>query len=252
MFQAKPSIKKHPAELYRFLAQYYDDIYGWKDYPGETALLVKIIRQYRQSHGRALLDMACGTGGHLKYLVKHFDCTGVDLRSEMLEGAMKKAPSAKYIRGDMTSVRCGRTFDVVTCLFSSIAYLKTYERLAQAFKNFSAHLRPGGVAVMEPWLTQKAYSVGTPGMTVYDGKKIKIARLTIARKKGMVSCIDMNYMVAEWNRPVRHFYDRHEMAMYNTRRMLNMMERVGLQAKFIPPHQPFDRGLLLGVKTEKK
>ncbi len=242
---------KRPAELYRFLAQYYDHIYGWKDYLGETTLLVKIIKQYRQSDGRALLDMACGTGGHLKYLVNQFDCTGVDLHSEMLDGAVRKVPSATYIRGDMTNVRCGRLFDVVTCLFSSIAYLKTYDRLVQAFKNFSAHLRPGGIAVIEPWLTQKAYSVGRPGMAVYDGEKIKIARLTIAKKKGMVSTIDMNYMVAEWNRPVRHFYDRHEMAMYNTRRMLTMMERVGLEAKFIAPHQPFDRGLLVGVKTEK-
>lgn len=239
---------KRPPALYRFLAKHYDLIYSWKDYADETARVVDLIKRYRKSAGRTLMDAACGTGGHLKYLVKQFMCTGVDLQPEMLDMARKKVPSAKFVRGNMATVRLGRSFDAITCFFSSIGYLKTYRQLFLTFQNFSHHLRPGGVVVMEPWLTQRAYSVGRPGLNVYNGERMKIVQVTVAKKTGMVARMDMHYLLAEWNRPVRYFSDCHEMAMFNTNRMLAMMERVGLQAKFIPSHQPFDRGLLVGVK----
>jgi SAM-dependent methyltransferase len=223
-------------------------VYSWKDYEDEASRVVDLIKRYRKSEGRALLDAACGTGGHLKYLVGGFECTGVDLRREMLAVARKKAPSAKFVRGNMATVRLGRTFDVITCLFSSIGYLKTYRQLARTFHNFSRHLRPGGVAVLEPWMTQRAYLVGRPGLNVYNREKMKIVQVTVAKKTGMVVRMTLHFLVAEGNRPVRYYVDRHDISMFNTGRMLRMMERAGLKAKFLPPHQPFNRGLLVGVK----
>jgi ubiquinone/menaquinone biosynthesis C-methylase UbiE len=52
--------------------------------------------------GRAL-DAACGTGRHTECLcARGFDTIGVDVTPEMLAIARRKAPSAKFVSGDLT------------------------------------------------------------------------------------------------------------------------------------------------------
>ena len=53
----------------------------------------------------------------------------------------------------MTAFDLGCRFDVVTCLFSSIGYVGTVERLDQAIATMAAHLEPGGTLIVEPWLS---------------------------------------------------------------------------------------------------
>ena len=54
--------------LYRDLAKYYDLIYSWKDYAKETSELKRLFSKYKKSAGTMLLDVACGTGHHIKHL----------------------------------------------------------------------------------------------------------------------------------------------------------------------------------------
>ena len=49
------------------LAKYYDLIYSWKDYKKEVENINKLILKYKQSRGKRLLEVACGTGHHLQY-----------------------------------------------------------------------------------------------------------------------------------------------------------------------------------------
>ncbi|MFC1853806.1 hypothetical protein ACFL27_26785 [candidate division CSSED10-310 bacterium] len=48
----------------------------------------------------------------------------------------------------------GKTYDVITCLFSSIGYVKTLSKLNQTVACMDHHLLPGGHLIFEPWLTQ--------------------------------------------------------------------------------------------------
>ena len=57
------------------------------------------------------------------------------------------------MQGNMLDFDLGRQFDVVTCLFSSIGYVKTVPNMKRAVANMSRHLKPGGVLVLEPWFT---------------------------------------------------------------------------------------------------
>ena len=76
--------------LYKKLAKYYDLVYSWKDYKKEANKIRKLIKKYKKSEGKGLLDVACGTGGHLKFLKSNFSCTGIDINDEMLKIAKKK------------------------------------------------------------------------------------------------------------------------------------------------------------------
>lgn len=128
---------------YGKLARYYDMLYAWKDYPGESRVLLRLIGRYKSASGRALLDVGCGTGQHIKQLRTDFDCVGLDSSIEMLRQARKNVPSVEFIRGDMETFDLRRRFDVVLCLFSAIGYVRTYPKLARTLQNFARHLRPG-------------------------------------------------------------------------------------------------------------
>src|SRR5258708_16300871 len=105
--------------------QYYDAIYSGKDYAQEAVYVKRIIAVHKRSQGNALLDVACGTGGHVPYLRDDFAYEGLDLDPEMLALARARFPEVAFHQGDMVDFVLDRQFDVVTCLFSSIANVKT-------------------------------------------------------------------------------------------------------------------------------
>lgn len=237
--------------LYKSLAKYYDLIYTWKDYQKEAEEIKKLIDKYKSSTGNQLLDVACGTGSHIMYFVDDFDCVGVDLNPEMLEFAKEKAPKAKFIEADMINLELDQKFDVIVCLFSSIGYVKTEENLRKTISGFTKHLKKGGVVMIEPWLTKEIYRTGSPHMNTYDGETTKIARVNVSElKEEKISYFEMHYLIAETNKPVIHFVDKHELAMFPIDLQLEIMKENGLQVNHHKKGLFDDRGLLIGQKLK--
>src|SRR5262245_40271295 len=116
-------------------ARYYDTIYlAMHDYRSEADTLTAFIHQYRRSTGHRLLDVACGTGLHLSYLKHRFQVEGLDLDEQLLTIARQRNPEVSLHHADMVDFALGRTFDVVTCLFSALGYVKTLENLSRAVR----------------------------------------------------------------------------------------------------------------------
>lgn len=61
-------------------------------------------------------------------------------------------PNIPLHEADMRTFDLGRTFDVVTCLFSSIGYFTELDDMQAAIGNMASHLAPGGVLIVEPWI----------------------------------------------------------------------------------------------------
>lgn len=234
--------------LYRELAKYYDLIYSFKDYQKEAVRIKALISKYKKSEGKDLLDVACGTGRHLEYLKDEFSCMGVDVSNEMLEVAMKNADGVVFEQADMTKLNLGKQFDVITCLFSSIGYVKSYSNLRETIQSFARHLKTGGMVLIEPWLTKSVFKEGYPSMETYDGRDVKIARLCVSKIRGNFSVLDMHYLVAERGKVVTHFVDRHQLGLFDIDRTLAIMKKAGFQTKFLKKGLMVDRGLFVGVK----
>jgi len=236
--------------IYRELAKYYDLIYSWKDYKKEADKIKNLISKYKLSPGNVLLEVACGTWKHLKYFKDKFVCMGIDINQGILDVAKKKSPKISFKKADMINFDLNKKFDVITCLFSSIGYVKTYPKLAKTFKNFANHLKPGGIVVIEPWFTKTTYKLGEgkPHMKVYDSKDIKIARLNISKIEWNLSVMDMHYLVAEKGGNVKHFVDKHVMGMFEIENTLELMKKAGLKSKFLKNGIMKDRGLFIWIK----
>jgi trans-aconitate methyltransferase len=106
-------------------------------------------------NAKSVLDVGCGTGEHAIHLRKHFDFAGLDLDPQLVDIARVKNPDCEFHVADMVDFDLGRKFDVVLCLFSSIGYVKTIEKMKSTLWCFSKHLEPDGAIVVEPWFTYR-------------------------------------------------------------------------------------------------
>jgi ubiquinone/menaquinone biosynthesis C-methylase UbiE len=234
---------------YKELAEYYDIVTKSKDYNREASILKRVISRYIISRGKTLLDAGCGTGKHLMYLVSDFDCTGLDLCEEMLRVARKNVPKATVVRANMTDFRLGKKFDVILCMFSAIGLVRTYRNLEKTIKNFSNHLRNGGIIIENDSFSYSRSPPQYMDLLTDETSDIKIARVGYYQRKGNVLIEREDYIVAQRSKGIRHFADLQYMGMFELKRTMRIMEQAGLTPKFLKGALHRGNGLLLGIKA---
>jgi len=234
--------------MFTLSANLYDAIYlsQGKDYQLEAQKVHERVQDNLKSGGNTLLDVGCGTGIHLSYLRDFFDAEGLDLDPGMLEAARKKMPGLKFHQGDMLSFDLGREFDVVTCLFSSIGYVRTVPNLKQAIANMGRHLKPGGVLLIEPWFTPEAWHPGQVHALFVDQPDLKIARMNLSGQDGSLSYFVFHYLVGT-PEGIRHFEERHELGLFTVDEYKLAFRDCDLEVTHDPQGLD-DRGLYLGLK----
>ena len=226
-------------------AEIYDAIYAYKDYAGEVARIRDVI-EARRPRARTLLDVACGTGKHLELLREHFDVEGLDLSDEQLAVARRRLPGVVLHRADMTTFDLGRRFDAVICLFSAIGYLSSVDAMRSAVASMARHLEPGGVLVVEPWLTPDEYRPdGTPHARFVDEPTLKIARINVSEREGDLAVMDMHHLVGRPGR-VEHFVEHMELYLFTDEQYREAFRAAGLDVEH-DPEGLIGRGLYVAV-----
>ena len=229
--------------------KYYDEIYAslGKDYSKETEKAHKLIQKHKQSKGRLLLDVACGTGTHAGHLRKYYKVEGLDLDKKMLSVARKKHPGIRFHQGDMTSFELDHRFDVVVCLFSSIGYVKTKSNLRKAIKTMSRHIQPGGVLLVEPWFSSKQWSVGHNHMVSVNQPRLKITRISHSARRGNISILEFQYLFGT-PKGIEHHIEIHEMGLFTHTEYMDAFKAAGLDTIHDPKGLD-GRGLYIGRKA---
>jgi SAM-dependent methyltransferase len=82
--------------------------------------------------------------------------TLVDRSPAMLKASRRLNPDCDHRRGDMRSVRLGRTFDAVF-IHDALMHLATERDLRRAIATAFAHLRDGGVALFAPDCVRESF-----------------------------------------------------------------------------------------------
>ncbi|HZY47900.1 MAG TPA: class I SAM-dependent methyltransferase [Candidatus Bathyarchaeia archaeon] len=230
--------------MYDRFAEIYDAIYSFKNYEKESARLHELIQQYKRSPGTSLLDVACGTGGHIAFLKSNYSVEGLDISRPMLDVARKKHPEVVFHHGDMATFKLRKQFDVVTCLFSAIGHLKTKQKLDLSIRNMAQHAKTDGVVIVEPWLTPEQYNVGRLNADFVDQPKLKIARVGISNVRRGLSVLDLHHLVG---RPegVKYFVERLVLGLYTHKDYLDAFRKAKLETIF-DPEGLMGRGLYIG------
>ena len=225
-------------------ARIYDAIYASvRDYPLEAAELDRLIQE-RRPGARTLLDVACGTGAHLEHLTG-YEVEGLDLEPEMLAVARERLPAVAFHEDDMASFDLRKRFDAVVCMFSSIGYVRTEERLRSAIASMARHLEPGGVLVVEPWLSPDVWMDRHVGAVFVDDPELKIARMNVAQREGTVSMFEFEYLVGTPD-GIERFTERHELGLFRVEQYLQAFRIAGLEAEH-DQEGPMGRGLYIAT-----
>jgi SAM-dependent methyltransferase len=201
-------------------ADLYDLVYSFKNYPEEAERLRGMVGR----EGGTLLDVACGTGYHLALLAEHYRVEGVDLDPAMVELTRARGLTAHV--GDMLTLDLGRRFDVVTCLFSSIGYVSD---LAGAVDRLAAHVAPGGVVVVEPWLAPEQIHLAHVGLLTAESDAVKVARMTSLHVDGRECLMEFQYLIGRGG-VVEHRTERHRTLLWTPQEYAAAFAAAGLDA----------------------
>lgn len=243
-------------------ASVYDAIYtSMKNYRKEAEWVYEIVKKSTGKHPSdlSLLDVACGTGLHLEYFAKSFKrVEGLDLSEEQLAIARERLPEVKFHQYNMMSFSLAEgldgpesSFDVVTCLFSAVGHLTDYDQLRYAVRSMAAHLNPGGVLIIQPWIFPENFSAGDMHATFVDSDDIKVARMSVTTREENVAVVEMHHMVG---RPdvVETFVETHRLTMFTDEEYRRTFQRAGLTVQFDPNGLSRNsRGIYIGVKPNQ-
>jgi ubiquinone/menaquinone biosynthesis C-methylase UbiE len=238
--------------MYRALADYYDLIYGQKDYRKDTADLVRVARKFGRSGGNRWLDVACGTGRHLELLRRKFRVLGVDQSPEMLRIARRRLPGVPLVRADMRRLDLGKRFDVVSCLFSAIGYLRTEADLRRALNAFARHLRPGGVLLVQPWIDPAHLRRGHVTLSSHHAGPVAVARASWVTVRGSLTRVHFDYLIAREGQAVQHLRETEVLRMTPPARLVELAREAGLAARLIRSGPKDERGLLVAVAPPQR
>jgi len=229
-------------------ADIYDAIYAarGKDYAAEAARVAELILRHRPQT-RTLLDVACGTGEHLRHLAETFTVAGLDRSSAMLRIAAEKLPGVPLHEDDLLHADIGARFGAVTCLFSSVGYLADVTALTRAALTMSRHLTPLGIVALETAVLPADLTAPRPDRTEIDlGDGRVLTRRTNARLDEDRLIIDFHFS-AHPETDGFPFRERHELRIFPVHAYIGALARAGLT---VIDRTPFGRGtqLLLAVR----
>jgi len=208
----------------------FDAIYKFKNYAREAEYLRTIINAV-VPNARTLLDVACGTGQHAKFLKHHYAVDGIDINDHYLSAARLKNPSGIYIRADMTDFDLGRSYDVVTCLFSAIGIVRTFERLERAVMCMARHVKPGGVLIIEPWFAPEQWRPAKPFILVGELGSVPVYRLSNSVRQGQLSVLMHDYLLCT-RFGVEHYRERIELGLFTRDEMVWAFESAEMVAQY--------------------
>jgi SAM-dependent methyltransferase len=229
-------------------ASLYDVIYGqFKKYPEESATLAALLQEVCP-RAKRLLDVGCGTGEHARILSDQhgYAVDGIDLEPGFVQIAQHKNPLGQFYCADMADFSIPQQYDAILCLFSSIGYLLTLDRIRDALGRFREHLAPGGVVLVEPWFQPSVWKPGTVHAHLAERDGLKVCRMGHSTTRDRVSVLEFHYLIGD-SRGVEHRREVHELGLFTSDELRQAFADAGLAIVRHDPVGLIGRGLFVAA-----
>lgn len=142
----------------------YDLMYKDKGYVAECDLIESRLAAYSPHSVSTILDLGCGTGGHVLELIKRgYRVTGVDRSSEMLRHARAKFGGddvPRFVESSIQDLSLDENFDAAVMMFAVLGYQLTNEDALSALRATREHLKDGAVLLFDLWYGPAVIAIG--------------------------------------------------------------------------------------------
>jgi SAM-dependent methyltransferase len=131
--------------LYTDLSGYYDLMCADIDYQAQSHM-VRRLSQLFGNQGRRHLDLACGSGPHVRHFIDAgFVSSGLDINQPMLDMAQLRCPEANFALQDMRTFTVAEPLDLITCFLYSLHYSGDLAGLSACLRRVHAALNTAGL-----------------------------------------------------------------------------------------------------------
>ena len=228
-------------KLYHELAEWWPEFSDPKEYRRDTAHFRRVLRKWTGPAPLTMLELGSGGGNSALYLKAHFAMTLVDLSPRMLSVSRKLNPECEHIKGDIRTLRLGRTFDVVF-VHDAICHMTTEPDLRAVMQTAYEHCRPGGVALFVPDYVRETFVAGTDHGGA--GRLRFLQWVFDPDPTDNTYLVDFAILLRNQEGEARVVHDRHVQGLFARARWLQLLREVGLKAVLIKDDEV--RDLFLG------
>ncbi|HSP08064.1 MAG TPA: class I SAM-dependent methyltransferase [Candidatus Dormibacteraeota bacterium] len=216
----------------------YDELAAWwpvfsnpKEYRREAAHVIRLLRNACKPAPSTVLELGSGGGNSALYLKAHFDMTLVDLSPQMLKVSRRLNPECEHIKGDIRTLRLGRTFDAVF-VHDSICHMTTEADLRAAMQTAYEHCRPGGVALFVPDFVRETFVPGTDqGGSDAPRRSVRFLQWIVdPDPKDTTYVVDFAILLRDGRGHVRVAHDRHVLGLFPRATWLRLLRKSGFVA----------------------
>lgn len=131
--------------LYTDLSGYYDLMCADIGYQAQSRCVHRLHQLFGNA-GNRHLDLACGTGPHVRHFIDAgYACSGLDINQPMLDRAATRCPEAHFYLQDMCNFTVDQPADLITCFLYSIHYSAGLDRLKACIASVHSALVSDGL-----------------------------------------------------------------------------------------------------------
>ncbi len=250
--------------------RFYGDLAGW--WP-----LISPVQDYREEAAFAatqlssasipvseVLELGSGGGHSAAHLKAGFAMTLVDISEDMLAVSRELNPECEHHRGDMRTLRLGRTFDAVF-IHDAVDYMTTEADLRQAVQTAFAHCRPGGVAVFVPDETKESFQESSDhgGNDGDCGRAVRYLEWSWdPDPRDTWTLTEYVFLLRNVDAPVQIVHETHRLGLFAREDWLGLLAAVGFVPRAVtevtsedrPPRQFFvgHRPRVHGIRRDRR
>jgi SAM-dependent methyltransferase len=235
-------------KLYDELAEWWPVFSDPKEYRREAAHIVRVLRKSTRPTPRTVLELGSGGGNSAIHLKRHFEMTLVDLSPRMLSVSRKLNPECEHIKGDIRTVRLGRTFDAVY-VHDAICHMTTERDLRAVMQTAYEHCKPDGVALFVPDFVRETFVEGTDqGGSDSPRRRLRFMQWVFDPDPNDTTyVVDFAILLRNHRGAARVAHDRHVLGLFPRARWLRLLREVGLKAVVVQDDEV--RDLFVGRRT---
>lgn len=218
-------------------SKHYDLLYADKNYEKECVFIEEAFKKYSPFEPTKILDIGCGTGGHLLNLAKRgYEVVGIDKSKSMVQIAEEKIRKykirARIMAGDVLDFSLNEKFDACISMFAVINYIVETDYLIKAFNNIRRHLKQGALFIFDYWYGPAVLTIRPSSrVKIVEKNGVKVIRIVVPQLDTF-NCIqksNYNLIVIEGDKIIDEAQEVHVLRYFFPQELIHYLDEASFK-----------------------